>query len=597
MGAIALLLALSGVEGLLQDPIGDFLRRLRDDDPAARDAAASGILERWKDWAAADLDALRAAAADPDVEVSARARQTALRVEIRRRLGAAAFAELPGVDAVLASGPAERRIAALKDVAILVELGRVPDASLHALARLAAEQRWPLPPADVLALAITCVRPLAPLVAPIAGDADPGLAKAAIDLLGRAGAVELFDRIIPRLAAPEPRAAAIDVLGQTDARGHAAAVAALLRSGDEPTRAAAAEVLGRMGAAEHAGDVAALLRGSGPDTLRLAAEALGRMSASGHAEEAAALLGHEDAFVRAEAAAALGRMRALAPRLVPLLRDPESRVKVAAAEALAAIGDASVAPDLAALLREKDTSLLGFAAQILGRLGAKERADDIAALLLHNQPWTRAQAARALARLGSLKHLDLLIGLVDDEWDLVRTTSAIALGEMADLEWPKEARAEASKALRKAAVKDSSGETRVAAASAALRLDGPDEDLERRLLRDVNPEEADAPGALLETLARLREPRGREKLDREIALDAPVGSAEALKAAAAKAGLALTLPEETRVIGRAPAGRTTVRRLIGFFWEGAVPHVAGGTVRPLPITGALAEWRDYPRKK
>jgi HEAT repeat protein len=593
MGALALVLALTGA----QDPIADQLRRLRDDDPAARDAAAAAILDGWKTWTAADLDALHAAAADPDVEVAARARQTALRLEIRRRLGAAAFAELPDVDVALARGTAERRVAAFKDVAILVELGRVPDTALLSLARLAAERRWPLPAADVLALAITCVRPLAPLVAPVVAEADPILAKAAIDLLGRAGAVELFDWIVPRLASAELRAAAIDVLGQTDARAHAPAAAKLLRAGDEPTRAAAAEVLGRMGAIEHAAEVAALLRGNGADTLRLGAEALGRMSAADHAEAVAKLLGHEDAFVRSEAASALGRMRALAPRLVPLLRDPESRVKVSAADALAAIGDASVVPDLAALLSEKDTSLLGFAAQVLGRLGAKERADDLSALLLHNQPWTRAQAARALARLGSLKHLDLLIDLVDDEWDLVRTTSAIALGEMADLEWPKEKRAEASKRLRTSAVKDPSAETRVAAASAALRLDGADEDLERRLLRDVNPEDADAPGALLETLARLREPEGRAKLDREIALDAAVGSADALKAAAAKAGLKLALPEEARVIGRAPAGRTTVRRLLALFWDGAVPHVTGATVRPLPPTAALAEWRDYPRKK
>jgi HEAT repeat protein len=314
------------------------------------------------------------------------------------------------------------------------------------------------------------------------------------------------------------------------------------------------------------------------------------MSASDHAAGVAGLLSHEDAFTRAEAAEALGRMRAMAPALLPLLRDAESRVKTAAAGALAEIGDRAVVAPLAAMLGERDTGVMGFAATILGELGAKERADDIAALLLHNQPWTRAQAARALARLGSLKHLDALLDLVDDEWDLVRTTSSIALGEMADLEWPKGKRAEAAKRLRTASVKDSSGEARIAAASAALRLEGPDADLERRLLADVRPEDADAPGALLETLTRLREPEGRAKLDREILLDAPVDSAETLKAAVAKAGLALAWPEELRLTGRAPAGRTTARRLLARFWEGTVPYVSGAELRPLPLTLALVEW-------
>ncbi len=584
MAALAALLLL-----LPQDSMGELLRRLRDDDPDARDAAAAALLSRWQDWSEADLDTLRAAAAGKDVELAARARDSALRIRIRRRLGAAALEELKGVDGDLVRGSSAQRVVTLKAVATFAELGRIPESALAGLVQLAAEQRWNLPAQDVLALALTSPRPFAPLVAPAVADPDPRIAKAAIELLDRSGAVEHYGVLVARLGDPALGPAAADVLGQAAARAHAPAVAALATP-------MAARVLGRMGAIDHARGVADLLGGGDADTLRIAVEALGRMSASGHAEAAAGLLGHEDAFVRAEAATALGRMRAEAPRLVPLLRDRESRVQFAAAEALAQIGDASVVPAVAALLRERDTSHLGFSAQVLGRLNARERAGEVAALLLHNQPWTRSQAARALARLGSLPHLGALTGLVDDEWDLVRTTAAIALAEMADLEWPKDRRAAAAKALRAAAVKDSTAETRIAAAAAALRLEGADADLERRLLQDVDADAADAPAALVEVLALLHEREGWAKLDREIEMDAPVDSPELLKAAARKAGLALAA-EEFRLLGRVPAGRTTLRRLLAHFCEGAIPHVEGSRVRPLSLPEALAAWRAYPRKR
>lgn len=589
MGAITALLLL-----LPQEAMSDLLRRLRDDDPAARDGAAAALLEGWETWSEEDLRGLRASAADADVELAARARGTALRIDIRRRLGRAALDELKGIDADLLRGTPEQRVAALKHAATLAELGRIEEDALLRLVRLAAEQRWPLPLREVLLIAITCPRPFAPLAALGVGHPDPDLAASAVDLLERSGSLEHHGALVARLGDPRLEVVCADVLGHTGARALAPAVAEKVRQGS----ARAAQVLGRMGAVAYAKDVAALLASTDPDTLRLAVEALGRMSAAAHAADLAPLLAHEDAFVRAEAAWALGRMGTGAATLLPLLKDRDGRVQAAAADALAWIGDRSVVEDVAALLAERDTSRLGFAAQVLGRLGAKDRADAIAALLRHNQPWTRAQAVRALARLGSLRHLDLLIELVDDEWDLVRTTAAVALGEMADLDWPAASRAEAAKRLRTASLKDPTAETRLAAAAAALRLDGPDAEIERRLLQDVEAGDPDAPGALLETLSRLHEAEGRSRLDREIVLPVPADGAAELQKAAAQAGLILEIPEGYRVCGRMPAGKTTLRRLLAGFWDGAVPQIEVKSVRPLSVPDALAAWRKlYPRNK
>jgi HEAT repeat protein len=573
---------------LSQDSMADLLRRLRDDDPAARDAAAAAVLSRWKDWSDPDLDTLRRAADGDDVEVAARAREAVQRIRLRRSLGPAAVQELGGLDADLVRGTPEQRGAALKAVATLAGLGRLPEEALQGLVTHAAEQRWGLPPRDVVDLAKPDPRTFAPLVARVVADPDPALARTAVDLLDEARAVEHFGAVVARLKDPQFSAACAYVLAQTAARAHAPAVAA---SGAPQ----APWILGHMGAVDQAPAAEALLASKDAADLRAGAEALGRMADASRAERVAALLGHEDADVRAEAAAALGRMRTGAAQLVPLLRDRESRVQFATADALAAIGDASVAPAVAALLRDRDTSHLGFAAQVLGRLKAKDRAEDVAALLRHNQPWTRSQAIRALARMEAVDRLGELIALVDDEWDLVRTTAAIALGEMADLAWPKPRREEAARVLRAAAVKDPAAETRIAAGTAVLRLEGPDAVLERRLLEDVEADAADAPSALLEALERLHEKEGVAKLDRTLELTAAVDSPEALRAAVARAGLELA--RDVRLAGRVPAGRTTLRAVLAQMCEGTVPHVEGPRLHVLSQARALAAWKAYPRNK
>ena len=100
----------------------------------------------------------------------------------------------------------------------------------------------------------------------------------------------------------------------------------------------------------------------------------------------------------------------------------------------------------------------------------------------------------------------------------------------------------------------------------------------------------------IRTLARLREPEGRSKLDREIVLAEPVVSSSSLEAAAARAGLTLKVPDDLPLWGRIPAGPTTVRRLIAAYW-GLTPYVEGSTLKLLPLTDALTAWRDHPRKK
>jgi len=97
--SLLLVLLLLGVE----DGIGDYLRKWRDDNPEVRERATREILKRWKTWTDADLEELKAAARQSDAEIVSRAKEALRRIANRRALGPALEAKVDAVEALIAN--------------------------------------------------------------------------------------------------------------------------------------------------------------------------------------------------------------------------------------------------------------------------------------------------------------------------------------------------------------------------------------------------------------------------------------------------------------------------------------------------------------
>jgi HEAT repeat protein len=428
------------------------------------------------------------------------------------------------------------------------------------------------------------------------------VAGAALHALHRLLAVDSFGGIVPLLDRPDLREAAQTVLGQTAARGLAGKVRPLVDSADPATRGAAAAALGGMGAHEHAAAVAGLLGSDDAVILLKATGALGRMAAEEQAERIAPLLKHGDPYVRAIAAQALGRMgaRRFGAALLPLLRDPVTDVRDAAGAALGELLPEDKVGEVSALLIDRDAVVRGLAARALGQAGVRGRAKEITQVLDWEHPWSRGRAIRALGGLGAVEHLDRIIDLTRDEWDVVRIASAAALCDLAPLPWPEGARERAIAKLRESR-KDFGDEAPRAAAAALVVLEGAGQAGQREVLELLDERDGESIPVLLEGLARIHEKKGHAALDREIQLERAVDSLERVQEELAKAGLALDLSDDPRVIGRIPAGRrATPRKLLAALWEGTVAVPQGDRVRVLDPLRALQVWRDrldQPRKK
>lgn len=121
--------------------------------------------------------------------------------------------------------------------------------------------------------------------------------------------------------------------------------------------------------------------------------------------------------------------RAEIERLTLRLRNPQSNVRVRAAERLVEFGPVAFAPLRNALhLAEADVQVV--AAEGLGKLGDAEAVEPLLQLLETSQSPVRVAAADALGRLGEARAAPGLQGLLKDKDLLVRAAAATALGEL-----------------------------------------------------------------------------------------------------------------------------------------------------------------------
>ena len=135
----------------------------------------------------------------------------------------------------------------------------------------------------------------------------------------------------------------------------------------------------------------------------------------------------------------IGDRRAVGP-LIPMVSHNHSRMRAAAANALAVLGDRSAVPALVSALddpdwltlddpRFRDLIVSSTAAHVLGRLGAN---DELVDALKHDNPLVREAAAFQLGRLGSRQAIPALIKQADDPDALVREAVIEALGRFDD---------------------------------------------------------------------------------------------------------------------------------------------------------------------
>jgi serine/threonine-protein kinase len=373
----ALLLALA-----CQD-IDRWLEQLGADDPAAREKAATALVERWED------DAVVAALKKARHAEGAAALD---RIELRRALGKEIVAEA-GKD--------------LEDEAAMVKrlegwMGKLPgegEACRRAARAIGARLTGRESHAEIRRLVHNRV-------------------------LAKKPARDWAHALAPVLRSPraQDRAEAAYVIGRSGAAELGAEVAALLDDREKcqspysrlveeaPVRAAAIEALGRLGAKDAARRIAELLKDGHASVRRNAAAALGELGARDAAKDIAGLLEDKDVRVRIIAPLALGKLgaREHAGAVAARLKDDAWWVRESALEALASIGTKEQAAEIATLLGDPIAEVRGGAAQCLAALGCADRAGEIAALLGDAHHMAIASAALALKRLKAKGHEEAL---------------------------------------------------------------------------------------------------------------------------------------------------------------------------------------------
>ncbi|MEH2077551.1 MAG: HEAT repeat domain-containing protein [Nostoc sp.] len=265
-------------------------------------------------------------------------------------------------------------------------------------------------------------------------DRDSDVRNAAAEALGQMQAKEQAPQVALLLKDRDSdvRNAAAEALGQMQAKEQVPQLVLLLKDPDSGVRSTAAEALGQIQAKEQAPQVALLLKDSHWDILEAAAQALGQMQAKEKAPQVALLLKDSDFGVRKAAIQALGQMKAKeqAPQFVLLLKDRDSGVRNAAAEALGQMQAKEQIPQLVLLLKDPNPDARYAAIQALGQIQAKEQIPQLVLLLEDSEFYIRYVAAEALGRMQAKEQVPQLVLLLKDRYPGVRSAAAEALGRM-----------------------------------------------------------------------------------------------------------------------------------------------------------------------
>jgi len=278
-------------------------------------------------------------------------------------------------------------------------------------------------------------RAFEPLLALI-GDRDAGVRQAAIGALNSIGHPAMALRIHRLLddRNPHVRESAVRVAGYFGYHACVDTVIERCRDEDEAVRAAALEHLPFLGDPRAIDALRQALAADTPRARAAAAHALGGLDAA----DAAPLLAHAvedpDAWVRYFAAISIGRRddRTLVPLLERLAHsDPGRHVRVAAVEALGAIGGEGAVKILSPFAAADESDLANAAVRALGRVRSTAVLAPLAQAIRATDPRRRAIAAEALAATDHPDAVELLkwTASADTDPDVMRTamTSLAAL--------------------------------------------------------------------------------------------------------------------------------------------------------------------------
>lgn len=212
---------------------------------------------------------------------------------------------------------------------------------------------------------------LVPILRRALRDGDPGVAAAAVSLLGTVRETEaaalLVTALRERIQPPSRVAARLDRFPLEIAE----VIAPLILDREASARFWGATLLSRYGARPGVAAALAQMRlDPDPSVRKAAIESLGRVGGRVAAAASVDLLKDSVWYVRAHAARALGEMKRadLASPVLPLLSDEQWWVRAAAKEALVSMGPA-VASRVAVLLDHPDRFARNGAAEVLQNLG------------------------------------------------------------------------------------------------------------------------------------------------------------------------------------------------------------------------------------
>ncbi len=245
------------------------------------------------------------------------------------------------------------------------------------------------------------------------GDPDAAIRQAAIGALNSIGHPQMSRRIRVLLDSPHPRVreSAVRIAGYF---GYPECVEQLLRrteDEDEAVRAAAVEHLPYV---ESGVAFEALRRAVAADTPRVraaATHALGHLDVADASALLRDALRDADSWVRYFSAISLGRQRdarALDALASLVTSDPAHHVRVAAVDAIGAIGGPDVVRLLAPLATGEDGELAAAALRVLGRVGGAGAAVPLREALRSADAGRRRAAAEALAAWCDVEAVDLL---------------------------------------------------------------------------------------------------------------------------------------------------------------------------------------------
>jgi HEAT repeat protein len=140
---------------------------------------------------------------------------------------------------------------------------------------------------------------------------------------------------------------------------------------------------------------------------------------------------YERRVAAAQALADLGEPAVLKP-LIGALKDPEPLVRSAATNGLAQLGDAQAVSPLISVIKDRDRNVRVAVVSALGQLGDKRAVAPLLNLVNDREWEVRAVLAEALGRLGDRSALPAVMGLLHDRDQEVRQNAVDAVGRVGD---------------------------------------------------------------------------------------------------------------------------------------------------------------------